>query len=348
MSADELYMQRCLELAALGAGYVSPNPMVGAVLVADGKIIGEGYHQRYGEAHAEVNAIQNVLSNYPNAEALLQQSTMYVSLEPCAHFGKTPPCSDLIVKYQIPKVVIGCRDANAEVNGKGIYKLQAAGIDVIEGVLNQKCLSFNKRFFTRIGKQRPYIILKWAQTADGYFAPEQGQQWISSEASKKLTHRWRSEEDAVLVGYRTALNDDPQLNVREWTGRNPKRIVIDRSLSLPKTLSLFDQSQETLVFNAVKTEIDSQIKYLELENFDTLLPQSICYQLYLMDVQSLIIEGGAQTLELFIQAGLWDEARVFTGAQIWGKGIKAPLLNAEPAEQQNIDTDQLTIYYREI
>ncbi len=347
MSADELYMIRCLELAGLGAGYVSPNPMVGAVIVADGKIIGEGYHQHYGEAHAEVNAIQNVLSQYPNAEALLQRSTMYVSLEPCAHFGKTPPCSDLIVKYQIPKVVIGSRDPYAEVNGKGISKLQSAGIDVIEGLLSQECLNLNKRFFTRIAKQRPYIILKWAQTADGYFAPEQGQQWISSESAKILTHRWRSEEDAVLVGYRTALSDDPQLNVRAWTGRNPKRIVIDRNLSLPKNLHLFDQSQETLVFNALKTEIDQQIKYLELENFDTLLPQSICYQLYLMDVQSLIIEGGAQTLELFIKAGLWDEARVFTGTEIWAKGIKAPKLDAKTAEKHHIDTDILTIYHRE-
>ncbi len=348
MSADELYMLRCLELASLGAGYVSPNPMVGAVIVADGKIIGEGYHQHYGEAHAEVNAIHNVLSQYPNAEALLQRSTMYVSLEPCAHFGKTPPCSDLILKYQIPKVVIGSRDPYAEVNGKGISKLQATGIEVIEGVLKQECLNLNKRFFTRIAKQRPYIILKWAQTADGYFAPEQGQHWISSESAKILTHRWRSEEDAVLVGYRTALSDDPQLNVRAWTGRNPKRIVIDRNLSLPKSLHLFDQSQETLVFNAFKTEIDQQIKYLELENFDTLLPQSICYQLYLMDVQSLIIEGGAQTLELFIKAGLWDEARVFTGSEIWAKGIKSPKLDAKTAEKHHIGTDVLTIYHREI
>jgi diaminohydroxyphosphoribosylaminopyrimidine deaminase/5-amino-6-(5-phosphoribosylamino)uracil reductase len=348
MSADELYMQRCLELAAMGTGQVSPNPMVGAVVVADGIIIGEGYHQRYGEAHAEVNAIQSVLNNYPNGTELLKKATIYVSLEPCTHFGKTPPCSDLIIRHDLARIVIGCRDPFTEVNGKGIEKLRNAGIDVTEGVLEKECLHLNRRFFTRIQQQRPYIILKWAQTADGYFAPEEGQQWISSKAAKVLTHRWRSEEDAILVGYRTALTDNPQLNVREWPGRNPKRIVIDRNLQLPKTSHLFDQSQETMVFNAQHTLLDGQVKYLELENFDTLLPQSICYQLYLMDVQSLIVEGGAKTLDLFIKSGLWDEARVFQSSQNWGKGIKAPELNLKCVETQQIDTDQLHIYYREV
>ena len=348
MSADELYMQRCLELAVLGAGKVSPNPMVGAVVVADGQIIGEGYHQAYGQAHAEVNAIRQVIEHHPDAKNLLQRSTIYVSLEPCAHFGKTPPCSDLIIQHHIPKVVIGCRDPFSEVNGKGIEKLRNAGISVVEGVLEDACLHLNRRFFTRIRQQRPYIILKWAQTADGYFAPESGKQWISSAAAKKLSHRWRSEEDGILVGYRTALIDNPQLNVREYSGRNPIRMVIDRNLELPNNLHLFDQSQDTFVFNARKTDMDGKVKYFELENFDSLLPQSICYQLYLMDVQSLIVEGGVKTLELFIKAGLWDEARVFTSSQVWGKGIKAPQLDAPVQEMYPIDTDHLTIYYREI
>lgn len=349
MSVDELYMQRCLELAALGAGRVSPNPMVGAVVVADDKIIGEGYHECYGEAHAEVNAIRHVYTNYPDADALLRKSTIYVSLEPCAHFGKTPPCSDLIIKHQIPKVVIGCRDPYAEVNGKGIAKLREAGVDVLEGILEKACLNLNKRFFTRIAKQRPYFILKWAQTADGFFAPhEDEQKWITGLSAKQLSHRWRAEEDAILLGFRTAKVDNPQLNVREWTGRNPKRIVIDRNLELPPNLHLFDQSQETIVFNAVKTDVSGCIKCIELENFDNLLVQSIAYQLYLLDVQSVLIEGGQKTLDLFIQAGLWDEARVFTANRYWGKGIKAPILSATAIEEQKVDTDLLTIYYREV
>lgn len=339
-------MHRCIELAEKGLGSVSPNPMVGAVIVCDGQIIGEGYHQKYGEAHAEVNAINAVLANYPDGEALLKRAAIYVNLEPCAHFGKTPPCADLIIKHQIPKVIIGCRDAFAEVNGKGIAKLQAAGLEVIEGVLAKKCLKLNKRFFTRIGKQRPYIILKWAQTADGFFAPEGDEQkWISSAEAKVLSHQWRSEEDAVLVGKRTSLIDNPQLNVREVIGRNPKRVVLDRNLELPARLHLFDQSQETLVFNALKTDIDGQIKYLSVENFDYLLPQSIAYQLYLLDVQSVIIEGGAKTLELFIQAGLWDEARVFTAPQNWEKGLKAPELKIPANKTKPIGPDTLSIYY---
>ncbi|MFM6976619.1 MAG: bifunctional diaminohydroxyphosphoribosylaminopyrimidine deaminase/5-amino-6-(5-phosphoribosylamino)uracil reductase RibD [Sphingobacteriaceae bacterium] len=346
MSTDELYMQRCIDLARLGLASVSPNPMVGAVVVANGQIIGEGYHQKYGEVHAEVNAINSVFAQHADAAEILKTATIYVSLEPCAHFGKTPPCSDLIIKHQLKKVVIGCRDAFAEVNGKGISKLQAAGIEVKEGVLEAKCLDLNKRFFTRIGKQRPYIILKWAHTADGFFAPEENEQkWISSLAAKQLSHQWRSEEDAILVGYRTALTDNPELNIREWSGKNPKRIVVDRNLSLPADLHLFDQSQETMVFNALKTYRDGRIQYLELENFDTLLPQSIAYQLYLLDVQSLIVEGGAQTLESFIRAGLWDEARVFTSAQNWHSGIKAPELGLSPACERQVDTDTLKIYY---
>ena len=341
-------MQRCLELAAHGAGAVSPNPMVGSVIVVNGKIIGEGYHLKYGGAHAEANAIEDILARVNDAEQLLKKATLYVNLEPCAHFGKRPPCSDLIIRHRIPTVVIGCRDPFEMVNGKGIEKLKDAGVDVIENVLQVESLHLNRRFFTRIKKQRPYIILKWAQTSDGFFAPENRseQRWISSDLSRKLVHKWRSQEDAVLVGKNTAMIDDPQLNVRDWQGRNPIRIVIDRYLQLPKSLNLFDQSQPTLVFNSLKTDVDQEIKFLELEDFDNLLPELICYQLYLMDVQSLIIEGGKQTLELFIKTGLWDEARIFTSNQNWGEGLIAPELTGKLASSETVDSDNLQIIFK--
>lgn len=342
-------MKRCIELATLGMGAVSPNPMVGAVIVHDGMIIGEGYHARYGEEHAEVNAIRRVFENFSNAESLLKESTLYVSMEPCAHFGKTPPCADLIIRNEIPRVIVGCRDPFTDVNGQGIEKLRAAGIQVTEGVLLEESLSLNKRFFTRIRKHRPYIILKWAQTADKFMAPvDRTQRWISSPMSKQLVHQWRSVEDAVLVGKNTALYDNPQLNVREWEGRNPLRIVIDKHLDLPGHLHVFDQNQDTIVFNAIKTEIVGRTKFLELEDFDKLLPQLICYQLYLMDVQSVIIEGGAKTLNLFIKADLWDEARVFTGVNVWGDGIGAPTLNRLPTITTHSGVDKLEIWQKSI
>ena len=348
MPKHDVFMQRCLELAAQGAGAVSPNPMVGSVIVVNGRIIGEGYHSKYGGAHAEANAIEDILARVNDAEQLLKNSTLYVNLEPCAHFGKRPPCSDLIIRYRIPTVVIGCRDPFEMVNGKGIEKLKDAGVDVIENVLRIESLHLNRRFFTRIKKQRPYIILKWAQTSDGFFAPENRseQRWISSDLSRKLVHKWRTQEDAVLVGKNTAMIDDPQLNVREWQGRNPIRIVIDRYLQLPKSLNLFDQSQTTLVFNSLKTDVDQEIKFLELEDFDNLLPELICYQLYLMDIQSLIIEGGKQTLELFIKTGLWDEARIFTSNQNWGKGLTAPELTGKLASSEAVDSDNLQIIFK--
>ncbi len=338
-------MQRCIELARLGMGSVSPNPLVGSVIVCDGKIIGEGYHRRYGEAHAEVNAVNDVLRQHPDAHQLLKRSAMYVSLEPCVHFGKTPPCADLIIRQGIPHVVVGCRDPFAQVDGKGIEKLREAGIRVTTGILEEECLAVNRRFFTRVQKQRPYIILKWAQTSDHYFAPETGQRWITSDAARKLVHKWRSEEDAVLVGKRTALTDNPRLNVRDWQGRNPVRMVIDRNLELPHDLNLFDQTQPTIVFNAVKTGAEGNVKYLELEDFDHYLPQLIAYQLYIMDVQSIIVEGGAQTLSLFLRAGLWDEARVFTGPASWGEGIPAPAPGILPERTMYLADDRLDIYF---
>ena len=347
MHSHQNYMQRCLDLAQLGSGYVSPNPLVGSVIVCDHKIIGEGYHRVYGQAHAEVNAINQVFENHENALELLKRSTIYVNLEPCSHFGKTPPCADLIISNEIPRAVIGCRDPFDQINGKGIEKLRNAGVEVLEGIMTKECIDFNKRFFTRIQKQRPYIILKWAQTMDGFFAPsDKSQKWISSQNAKQLVHRWRTEEDAVLIGKKTAIADNPQLNTREWSGRDPIRIVIDRRLELPKDLNVFDQSQDTIIFNEQKTDLVGRIKYLELEDFDNLLPQLISYQLYLMDIQSLIVEGGAKTLSLFIKAGLWDEARVFTSTDHWNSGIPAPQLYGKPSEIQTIGPDLLNIWLK--
>jgi diaminohydroxyphosphoribosylaminopyrimidine deaminase/5-amino-6-(5-phosphoribosylamino)uracil reductase len=344
MAIHEIYMQRCLELAALGAGSVSPNPMVGAVIVHDGRIIGEGYHQKYGEAHAEVNAVNMVIASYDNHADLLKQSTIYVSLEPCAHYGKTPPCADLIIKHQIYKVVVGCRDPFAQVDGKGIEKLQAAGIEVLVGVLEKECQWLNRRFFTRVQKQRPYIILKWAQTTDGFFAPADGSQhWITGPESRKLVHQWRAEEDAILVGKNTVLADNPQLNVRYAEGKAPKRVVIDRRLELSNTLNVFDQTVETLVFNEIKTDIEGKNKYIALEDFDRFVPQYILFQLYLQDLQSVIIEGGAYTLKTFIDAGLWDEARIFTGASVLENGIEAPVVTGATIVEHAVGTDSLQI-----
>ena len=346
MPQHEIYMRRCLELAQLGLGNVSPNPMVGAVIVHNDNIIGEGYHQKYGGPHAEVNAINQVINNFSNYAELLRQSTIYVSLEPCAHYGKTPPCADLIIKHQVPKVVVGCRDPFEQVNGKGIEKLQAAGIEVISGILEEECKWLNRRFFTRVQKHRPYIILKWAQTADGFFAPaDSSQLWITGLESRKLVHQWRGEEDAILVGTNTAAIDNPQLNVRYGMGKLPKRIVIDRKLKLSKHLHVFDQSVETLVFNEIKTEFDGKIKYIGLEDFERFVPQYILYQLYLQDIQSVIIEGGAKTLNSFIDAGLWDEARIFTGETVLNNGIKAPEVKGTIADEIFSGTDQLKIIY---
>jgi len=346
MANHQIYMQRCLELAALGMGNVSPNPMVGAVIVHNDRIIGEGYHRQYGKAHAEVNAVNAVIEHYSNHAELLANATIYVSLEPCAHYGKTPPCADLIIKHRIPNVVVGCRDPFEQVDGKGIEKLQAASINVTVGILEEECRWLNRRFFTRVQKKRPYIILKWAQTTDGFFAPDDNSQlWITGAESRKLVHQWRSEEDAILIGRKTAEIDNPQLNVRYGQGRSPKRVVIDRRLELPPTLNIFDQSVETLVFNKVKTDIDGKIKYIALEDFDRFVPQYILFQLYLQDIQSVIIEGGAHTLNTFIEAGLWDEARIFTGNINLTKGIVAPVIKGIIAAEYLSGTDQLQIVH---
>lgn len=344
MVNDSLFMKRAIELALLGAGNVSPNPMVGAVVVVNDQIIGEGYHEKYGQPHAEVNAIQSVLNNFPNATELLKQATLYVTLEPCTHFGKTPPCADLIIRHDIPRIVIGCRDPFDSVNGKGIEKLLLAGKEVSTGILETECLELNKRFFTRVQKQRPYVILKWAQTGNGFFAPENHQQrWITGKESKLLVHKWRAEEDCLLIGKNTAIIDNPQLNVRLVQGRNPKRAVIDKNLALPPHLNLLDNSQDTFIFNAIETKIDGKNKYISIEDFDHFLPQYILYQLYLQDVQSVIVEGGVTTLESFIKHDLWDEARIFTSEDYWERGIKAPAIRGTQISSDKIGLDILTI-----
>lgn len=315
-------------------GSVAPNPMVGAVLVHNNQIIGEGHHQKFGEAHAEVNCINAVK---PEWQHLVSQATLYVSLEPCAHFGKTPPCADFIIQKKILKVVIGCRDPFAAVNGKGIEKLVAAGVHVSTNVLEKECRELNKRFFTFHEKQRPYIILKWAQTIDGKIAGNnEGSMKISNEHTSRLVHKWRSEEMAILVGTNTALLDNPELTTRLWPGKDPIRLVIDRSLRLPKTLKLFSSAAPTLIFNTQQhtcTDLKGLIKkntgvqYYKLANHTAFLQQLI-KALYQLTIQSMLVEGGAQTLQSFIDEGLWDEASVITNEKlIAGPGIAAPVLN---------------------
>jgi len=335
MTSDELYMHRCLELARLGGGSVAPNPMVGAVLVYEDRIIGEGYHQKYGEAHAEPNCIASV--NEGNRH-LIQQSTLFVSLEPCAHFGKTPPCADLIVEQKIPKVVVGYRDPFVEVNGKGIEKLKAAGVEVELGVLEEQCRELNKRFFTFHTQHRPYVILKWAQTADTKIAnADYSRILISGEHTNRLVHKWRSEEMAIAVGTNTAFFDDPELTTRLSPGKNPVRIVVDMDLRLPKTLKLFNSKTPTIVFNTREHTLPLQkISINELEQTgvgyyqvteDVSLVHQMMNALYQMNIQSVLVEGGSYLLQSFIDESVWDEARIITNEQLSiGAGLPAPVL----------------------
>ena len=328
MNIHETYMRRCLELARLGAGNVAPNPMVGAVIVHNGKIIGEGYHQKYGFAHAEVNAVNSVKN-----KELLPESEIYVSLEPCAHYGKTPPCADLLIKCGFKKVYVGCRDSFEKVDGKGIQKLKNAGIEVVTGILEKECIDLNRRFFTWCTQKRPYVILKWAQTADGFIDIErtsntpQGSVRISNPLTQNLVHRWRAEEAAILIGTNTAINDNPSLTVRSWQGRNPVRVVIDRNQRLPKTLKIFDNAAPTLVL----TDTD---------------PAKILDTLYNRQLQSVIIEGGAHIHQSFINASLWDEARIFTAPMRFGKGLKAATLEGKLVETLQIGDNKLEIIRR--
>lgn len=320
----EHYISRCLQIAKHGLGNTRPNPMVGCVIVKDNLIIGEGITSPYGGPHAEVNAINSVKD-----QSLLKESTLYVTLEPCSHYGKTPPCSDLIIEKQLKNVVIGCVDDNPEVAGKGIKKLMESGCNVTVGVLEKACKNHHKRFFTYHNKKRPYIILKWAQTADGFIAPEakneQKPVWITSELSRQLVHKWRAEEQAILVGINTVLEDNPSLTVRDWTGQNPIRVVLDKDQTLTKDFKVFNDEAKTIVIK--ETDINM-----------------VCDILYKQDINSIIIEGGSTTLQNFIDAKLWDEARVFTGKTEFKTGVKAPDFSGILISQSVIEDDVLKIY----
>lgn len=334
----ESYMRRAIDLANLGLGAVSPNPLVGCVIVHDNQIIGEGYHQKYGEPHAEVNAIHSV----KNLEKL-SESIVYVTLEPCSHFGKTPPCADLLVYHQVKKVVIALLDPNPNVNGKGIAKLQNAGIEVITGILAKEAQFQNRRFLTNIQKKRPYIILKQAETADGFLARQDfDSKWISDDFSRKLVHKWRTEEDAILVGRNTALHDNPKLTARNWKGRNPTRIVLDRYLKLSPDLHLFDGSVPTVCYNFQKNEVRPNLEFVKLESEN--FPENILHDLSTRKIGSLLVEGGSEVLQHFLASGVWDEYRIFRSEVSFGNGIIAPRPAGKLIAEEKLQSDNLLIF----
>jgi diaminohydroxyphosphoribosylaminopyrimidine deaminase/5-amino-6-(5-phosphoribosylamino)uracil reductase len=338
----EKYMSRCIALAKNGLGTTYPNPMVGSVIVFEDKIIGEGWHKKAGGPHAEVNAVNSVKD-----KSLLAKATIYVSLEPCSHFGKTPPCCDLIIKNKIPNVVVGTVDPFSEVAGNGIKKLIEAGVHVTVGILEEECNELNKRFFTFHQKKKPYIILKWAQSQDGFIAPfekkEQKPVWISNTYSRQLTHKWRTEEQAILVGTQTVIDDNPKLNARDWQGNNPIRIILDQNNRIPKENAVFDNQVKTIVFTSSENAISKENTTFERIDFKQNIATQIIDSLYKHNIQSVIIEGGLQTLQTFIDATLWDEARIFTGKTLLGAGIKGPLLPKTNSEKHLIEKDELTI-----
>ena len=332
VNTNQKYIKRCIEIAKNGISNAMPNPSVGAVIVYNDTIIGEGFTSAYGGNHAEVNAINSVKD-----KSLLAKSTIYVSLEPCSHFGKTPPCCNLIIEHNIPNIVVGILDSNKKVAGNGIKKLLEAGRNVTVGVLEKECYQSNIRFFTFHEKKRPYIILKWAETLNGFIAPEtrndQKPVWITNEYSRQLVHKWRSEEQAILIGTQTVIDDNPKLDVRDWTGKNPVRIVLDLNNRIPKENHIFDNQQETIVISD-KNNINKENLSQEIANF-----------LFSKNIQSVIIEGGNKTLQTFIDSNLWDEARIFVGNCTFENGTKAPILNKMYQEKsETIDTDKLLIF----
>lgn len=343
MKIHEKYLARCVQLAKNGFGTTYPNPMVGSVIVYNDQIIGEGWHKKAGEPHAEVNAVNSVKD-----KSLLQKATIYVSLEPCSHFGKTPPCCDLIIQNKIPNVIIGTVDPNEKVAGKGIKKLIEAGINVTVGVLEEECNALNKRFFTFHQKQRPYIILKWAESQDGFIAPmernEQKPVWISNSYSRQLVHKWRSEEQAILVGAQTAVDDNPKLDVRDWTGTNPVRVVLDRNNRIPKENFLLDNQIKTIVFCQTNANQNEENRIFEVIDFEQNTTHQILKTLFKHQIQSVIIEGGRQTLQTFINENLWDEARIFKGKRIFKNGTKAPTIQKNRIQKQILLEDELIIF----
>jgi len=346
MNNHDLFMLRCIELASNGLGAVAPNPMAGCVIVHDGKIIGEGFHQKFGQAHAEVNAINDAIKKHD--EEILNRSALYVSLEPCAHTDKTPPCADLIIEKKIPVVYVGCIDPFLKVNGKGVERLRKAGVEVHSEILEKECRELNKRFFTFHEKKRPYIILKYAQSKDGFIAVvnstnEKGN--ISNDYSRKLVHKWRGEEQAIMIGTNTAVADNPFLTVRDWKGKNPLRVVIDRSLKLPPTMNVFNSDAPTLIFNEKKNDKTNNIEWVAVD-FGKNFLKEIVQQLYIREIQSVIVEGGTKLLQSFIDENIWDEARIFTGDKWLGVGVKAPLLKGTVIKEEEILNDRLTVLSR--
>lgn len=341
---DELFMQRCLELALFGISKAAPNPMVGAVIVRKGKIIAEGWHQQYGKEHAEVNAINKLKD-----KSLLKDSSLYINLEPCCHYGKTQPCTDLILKYKIPKVIIGCADPFPEVNGKGINILRKNGVKVVIGILESQCAELNRSFFTFHQKKRPYIILKWAETADGFIqnSTNSSKNRISNIYAQRLSHKWRSEEQAIMIGTNTAKIDNPQLNVRHWKAKNPIRLVIDKTLRLPKNLHLFDNSIKTIVFTAKNKKEIRNLNFVQLDFKKNIIPQILKY-LYSINVQSVIVEGGKQLLGSFIEHNCWDEARIFVGNEYFKEGLKSPQITGKLIHKETIGDNKLLVYKKNI
>lgn len=340
MENHNIWMKRCLQLAALGRGKVSPNPMVGSVLVYNEQIIGEGFHEKYGNNHAEVNCIQSVPREFIS---LIEKSTLYVSLEPCSHQGKTPPCVHLIIRQKIKKVVIACRDFSEKVNGKGIEILKSNGVEVIEGVLEQEAIKLNRRFFVFETLKRPYIILKWAESQDRYISKKAEQNKISNTFVDRIVHTWRTEEDAIMIGFQTAIIDNPRLNVRLAEGKNPIRIVYDKEKNLPLHLNLFNDDSNTIIFNHQESEIEKNNEwiYIERENY---LQNSLSI-LHQKKIQSIIVEGGAQLINKFIQENLWDEARIITGNITLQNGVSSPQLNnAELIQQTSMLDNELKIF----
>lgn len=338
---DLLYMQRALELASLGQRYAPPNPMVGCVIVHNDLIIGEGWHERYGEPHAEVNAISAVEN-----KTLLSEATAYVTLEPCAHFGKTPPCADLLILHKLKRVVICNEDPFPLVDGRGIEKMKAAGITVETGLLAAEGRELNKRFFTAVEKERPYIILKWAETADGFIAAEGGEQiQITGELSRQLVHKWRTEEPAIMVGTNTALKDNPRLNVRHWVGRNPVRVVIDKKLKIPPNFKLLDNTQKTLIFNDLESREEKFNSFIQVPEKTDYLP-FILEKLLNLNLQSVFVEGGTTLLQHFLNTNLFDEIRVFKSLAVIKNGIPAPSLppRITLTEREIIGNDELRIF----
>jgi diaminohydroxyphosphoribosylaminopyrimidine deaminase/5-amino-6-(5-phosphoribosylamino)uracil reductase len=344
---DESFMQRCLDLAGLGEGYTAPNPLVGAVLVHDGRIIGEGYHKKYGEAHAEVNCIASVRSE---DRSLISSSTLYVSLEPCCHFGKTPPCTDLILEQKIPQVAIGCRDPFKAVAGKGIEKLVNNGVKVIYPVLEDQAKTMNRRFFTFHEQVRPFVILKWAESANQKISGENGRRiQISHAFSNRLVHKWRSQEAGILVGSQTALLDNPTLTTRLWPGKNPVRIVLDRSLRLPDSLKIFDGSERTIILND-STDLKAGKRLFKKLKAGRSVVSSLLTSLHELGILSLLVEGGAKLLQSFIEEGLWDEMRIITNHSLnIENGISGPeIKQAGWLYTETYETDQVRYFERSV